>query len=111
MSAPDTRPTEAEIIARRAAERVLMEQAVRDETAFRERVLVKLENIDTRLEAMESSFAAHVAKDETQFNVVHQTIGDNKANLRIIFAVAAALMAVGGLIWGVVTWILDGAAK
>ncbi len=107
MTTPDTRTTEAESIARRAAERVLMEQAVRDETAFRERVLVKLENIDTRLELMEGAFAAHVSEDKTQFTEVNQTIGDNRANLRIIFAVAAALMTVGGLIWGVVTWIME----
>lgn len=107
----NTRPgaTDAEAIARRAAERVLMEQAVRDETAFRERVLVKLENIDTRLEAMEGAFAEHVEKDETQFTEVTQTIGDNRANLRIIFAVAAALLAVGASMWGVITWFTDAA--
>src|SRR5688572_3589879 len=98
---PETRPNDAESIARRAAERVLMEAAVRDETAFRERVLVKLENIETRLEALEGSFESHAAEDKAKFIEVNQVIGDTKGRVSTIWAVCGVLVVLATLAVGV----------
>lgn len=111
MSPPDTRPpaNDAESIARRAAERALDQRAIRDDAAFRERVLVQLENIvtrvaaieETRLPAIEASFAAHVADDKKQFIEVNQTIGDTKGRVSTIWAVCGVLVVLATLAVGV----------
>lgn len=102
---PDTRPSEHDRIARRAAELILRDAAVKDESRFREQVLIHLENIDTRLgaiedtrlPAIENSMREHVKDDNGRFVEVHQTIGDTKSKVTTILAVTGAVLTLATL--------------
>lgn len=84
---PDT--TDSRELARWKAEREQLERLVGNDREFREEVLVSLTELKAGMGALQRGFDNHVASDESRFDKVNQTIGDQGGKLQYILGGAA----------------------
>lgn len=91
---------EAQRIADATANALQHRDAVDNERAFRERVLVTLERLEVKQDNMSDVLDEHCKDDEYRFGNITQTVNESKGTLNKFLGAVAVLVALGGfLMW------------
>lgn len=105
----DTRPGE---LSRLEAKKLAEEMAAviglaADERKYREHVLTTLARMEVKVDNLKEMFDSHATEDDMRFGNVNQKIGDNSASISKGVGIAAAIVAMMGLMM----WIIQQVQK